>query len=517
MRVFAFVVCAGASFKASGQGSSAGQQYAARGLELAQAGDLKNAEDQLRRAIELSPDNSAFLADLGKILGMQHRFEESNTYFEKALKIDPTNVAVRRDLAANQWQSGHIKEAKQNLDLVLKSSPGDEPTVLLLGMVSENLKDYARAARLLESVPGLVRQRPESIAALARSYYRTGQKQRARDTLGTLLVRPEGPEGVFLGGQIASQEGDDETALKLLTSIKSSYADPAKLAYSIAEIQYHANHFRECQDALLDLIVAGYATSDVYNLLAWCYYRQRKYQETVRAFDQAIDLEPTKESNYLDLGRTLLEHHLYPVALAVAKQGVERMPNSYRAYMLKGMVEAKQGDLTGAVKSYSKAIELNPASPEANFNLGRVQWLAGMIPEAEATFERGTKRFPHDALTYQEYALMLLRRSETGDSTVEPRAVSLLEAAMAQDPSLSEPHYQLGNLWLGKGKVAAALEELERAKKLDPRSSKVHFALSRAYRRGGRTEDASHELELYQKLKTEEDKASAAFSLEPRR
>ena len=133
-----------------------------------------------------------------------------------------------------------------------------------------------------------------------------------------------------------------------------------------------------------------------------------------------------------------------------------------------------------------------------------------MTKEAEGTFERGIRKFPHDAMTYQEFALMLLRLSESGDAVLETRAISLLKAALAQDPSLAEPHYQLGNLWLRKGKIAEALRELEAASILDGRDPRIHYALWRVYRRLGQREKASKELELHRTLQSEEDKAATA-------
>jgi len=492
------------------QQADTAEEHADRGAVLAQAGDLTNAEAEFRRAISLSPENPQFLASLGGILGMEHKLEASIVYFEKALQIDPNNLKTRRDLAATQWQIGQLRQAQQNLERILKSEPSDKSSILLLGMVAENLKDYARAARLLSSVPDMTSQRMDSIVALGRSYYRTGQQQKARDALNTLLTRPTTPEGLFLGGQVASEEGDAETALKLFNSIESTYPDPAKLAYSRAQAQYRAGQFRECEHTLMGLIRTHHETSDYFNLLAWCYYKQGKYQETVQAFDQAIDLEPTNESNYLDLGQTLIEHHLYEVASAVAQRAVERIPNSYRVYMLKGMVEAKQARYMEAIKSYAKAFELNAGSPEANFNLARVQFLAGLPKEAERTFERGIQKFPHDAFTYQEYALMLLRLSETGDAGLEAHAVSLFKGAIAENPSLSEPHYQLGNLWLRKGKASEAIRQLEIAAGLESTDPKIHYALARAYRHLGQDEKAARELELYEKLKSEQGKAASA-------
>jgi len=87
-------------------------------------------------------------------------------------------VTVRRYLAANLWQLHLYPEAKENLKIILRQQPNDKQAQLLLGMVSENMGDYSTAARTLGSVPDEVRKQPESIAALARSYYHLRQTER---------------------------------------------------------------------------------------------------------------------------------------------------------------------------------------------------------------------------------------------------------------------------------------------------------------------------------------------------
>ncbi len=497
--------------EASAPQNKQAQDFADRGLRLAREGDLKNAEAELRRAVELDPEDPEYLSDLGVILGMERKLEEADRYFEKALQLDPNNVVIRRDLAANLWQLYHLHEAKQHLERLLRIDPKDEQSILLLGMVSENLKDYARAAHLLGSVPSLVRERPESIAALATSYYQTGSKEKARQTLDALVGYPAGPTGVFLGGQVALKAQDYETAEKLFLSIRSTYPDRAALTYSLALAQYHAKQFDKSERSLLDLISTGHGTSDAYNLLGWCCEKQNRTKEAIQALEHAINADPSKEANYLDVGRIAMAHRLLPFALKVETQAVEQIPTSAQVYLLKGMVEWRMGQFTDAIRSYTRAGQLNPALADANLGRAVSQAAAGMTKEAKATFELGLKRFPGDAQHYLEYARVLLKLAETGDASAESRAVSLLEKAIALDTSLAAAHYELGNLHLKKGRNAEALRELERAASLDPENSKTHYALARVTRRLGRAEEASKELRIYQKLEAAEEKSVSGF------
>ena len=76
---------------------------------------------------------------------MEKKFAESNAIFKKVLAVTP-DVTVRRYLAANLWQMHHYPEARENLQILLKQAPKDNQSRLLLGMVSENMKDYTKAA-----------------------------------------------------------------------------------------------------------------------------------------------------------------------------------------------------------------------------------------------------------------------------------------------------------------------------------------------------------------------------------
>jgi len=486
-------------------------QYAEQGLRLAQSGDLIKAEAYLRRALELAPENSAYLADLGGILGLEQKLEESTVYLSKALHLDPHNSEARRNLAASQWELGRLEEAKSNLEIVLKEKPGDLPATLILGMVCESLKDYTQAAKLLTSVPGLVASRPESIVALARSYYNTGQKEKAQGTLHSLLAtatRPGWYAGIFSGGIAAANARDYATAEVLFSSIRTVYPDQAVLSYNLALAQYSSGDYRASQRTLLEAVDAGHQTSEILNLLAWCYQKQNEPREAVKAFERAIDHDPTAESNRLDLVTALFDDGLSQEALAAAKQTTHTLPGSSAAFRLQGLIELRLGHFTEAIASYGRAVELKSSDPEAVLGLAVAQSSAGFTAQAAATYEQALRRFPSDTRFYVRYAALLLTPSASNAEASESQAETLLRHAIALHASVFEAHYQLGNLALRKGNAREALEEFTTAARLRPDNPKVHFALQRTYRRLGRTEDARRELALYQQSSNAHDAAN---------
>ncbi|HET9177663.1 MAG TPA: tetratricopeptide repeat protein [Terriglobia bacterium] len=488
------------------------QQHVAHATALVQQGDLKNAEAELRQAAKLTPDDPACLAFLGAVLGMEQKLPESTSYLEKALRLNPLDVRTRRNLASNQFQMGQFQAARQNLERILKAEPGETTSTLLLGMVDEELKDYHTALPLLESVPQEVQKHSKAQVALARCYYQTGKSEKAREVLRGLENHSEGPEGIFLGGQVADQAGDYDLAEHLFRSIEATYPDKASLGYNIALAQYHAGHFRESRATLQRLLDAGHETSDIDDLMAWCEFKQDHVKQAVALMDRAIGLDPSRESNYLDVGLMLLHDNRYNGALVAARKAVQVAPHSYKAYRFLGLAQYKLGELKAAEKTYAQAVELNPKDQQSLLGLASAQVDDGRIDEAEATFERIISYFPKDPDLYLQYGRMLLTYRGANGSKIEDRAIALLRKALTLDPSLAEAHYLLGNLELTKGDTGRALPELELAVKLDPKPSGAHYALARAYLRMGRQEEGMEQMRLFQQLKGKEKKGDTTLA-----
>ena len=483
------------------------QAHADLGLQLARSGNLERAEAELRQAVDLEPRNPEFLSALGTLLAMDKKLEESTTIFRRALQVAPNNSTVRRYLAANLWQLHNYSEAKKHLHILLQQQPKDAPSRLLLGMVSENTQDYATAAKMLGSVPDEVLKQPESIAALARSYYHLQKPDQARATLRLLSGDTK---AVLVGAEIADQGGDYDEAERLLQQAGASTADSGALEYRRALVQYHAGRFAECQRTLQPLIESTNVTSQVYNLLGWCYHRQNEAKRAVEAFERAISLAPGDESNYLDLGRILLAHNFLPVALDLATSATTQFPNSAPVFNLRGLVESRSLQFTDAIHSYAHAVQLDGGNVDSRLGLARTQVSAGLISDATLTFNAAIQRFPKEAGLKVAYAELLLKQADAGDAVANARAEKMLKLALAIDASNAEALYKLGNLELNDGRLVEACKNLQRAVTLSPQSSEVHFALARAYRRLKRTNDAAKEMNLYKGLKELESQAPKA-------
>src|SRR5215467_6587235 len=130
----------------SGRQEEPAEAHWAEGLSLAQGGQLPAAEEQLRTAVSLKPGNAKYLSSLATVLALQKKFEESDSWFEKALRLDPADLLSRRHLSANLWQLHRYSEAKRQLERILRADPRDSQSRLLLGLVAEKTGDFSESA-----------------------------------------------------------------------------------------------------------------------------------------------------------------------------------------------------------------------------------------------------------------------------------------------------------------------------------------------------------------------------------
>jgi len=107
-----------------------GQSHLERGYSLAQSGDLKAAEAELRLAVKEAPNDPQALAILGIALSQQGKLTEATPYLERALKIEPGDTNARYNLALNQLRLGKPAAALANLARVVREHAECSPCLL---------------------------------------------------------------------------------------------------------------------------------------------------------------------------------------------------------------------------------------------------------------------------------------------------------------------------------------------------------------------------------------------------
>lgn len=123
------------------------EAYALRGLVYAALGDNGPAEDNLRRALELNPQDGATMNSYGWFLCQRERYAESEAMFQKAL-VQPQYRDARRTQHARGVclsRAGRWLEAEGALSRAYELDPGNPDVGFNLAEVLLQRQEYERA------------------------------------------------------------------------------------------------------------------------------------------------------------------------------------------------------------------------------------------------------------------------------------------------------------------------------------------------------------------------------------
>jgi len=174
------------------------------------------------------------------------------------------------------------------------------------------------------------------------------------------------------------------------------------------------------------LVVERPGFADGYLLLARIARDQRRPEEAIRHYEQALEAGARRADVLGDLGSVL-------VSVGRADEAMAR---------------------------YREALEIDPGHVESHNNLGNALLSAGRVAEALPHYQRALESRPDSAETHLNAAIAYLRLGRTGT------AIDHLSRSVATRPDARAEH-TLGRALLLEGRAAPALEAFGRAHRLD--------------------------------------------------
>ena len=256
-------------------------------------------------------------------------------------------------------------------------------------------------------------------------------------------------------------------------------------------------------------------------IVGLAYFRDGAFEDQAREFGDLLALAPLDETSYVAMKDALLDSDLTELAEAVLRRGSERFPQSrlMRYHMAEVLAESgrnrealdlfvEAGEMAGppdldptaeirqhgfiyqrvgdmhtslfefdeALEAYTRALQIDPATPGGRIALGKMYFASNRLEEALEELNRAAR----------------IRGEETGVEPGLAEAVRLVDD-LALDMALAEVNLALGNL-------AEAVSAAERALELDPSDPQAHYLRGRALIRLGDPEEGARELEEFARL-----------------
>jgi predicted CXXCH cytochrome family protein len=193
--------------------------------------------------------------------------------------------------------------------------------------------------------------------------------------------------------------------------------------------------------------------------------------EAKAELNRAAQLSPNDPHIWFELSRIDSEQGRFQIAVTGLRKAIALNPDFPDFHNSLGVNLAALGATDPAESAYRDALRIDPWHAAAHANLARLLAEKGDREQAIHYFEKANRLQPGNAPNLYEHALTLVQLNRFEESQKQ------VEAAIAADPNLAEPHELLGGLHSRKSEPNLALAEFESAVRLKPEFSRAQLDL----------------------------------------
>jgi tetratricopeptide (TPR) repeat protein len=450
-------------------------------VNLAEHGDQEHAMALTSALLERHPEFVQALKVQGMLLENAGRSQEAALAYEKALKLAPEDPELLFQVGLDRLMTADKDGAIDLLLRGLKVSPGNGKALYFLAQAYQEKGDEDQA---LKAIKECLKAEPESALVwqkLGEILSNMGENATAEQwLLKAAHADPTLKRIDFDIGVASFRDGDISTAESY--AAKAAEIDPndLKVITVLAAVKLKLSNWEDAQAIFKRILSAK--PDDVSSLLGvgQCELELKDYAAAADSFQRVLQLDPTRITAHAYLSRALAKLHradeakheaeLYQNLMEQNASGPSKQQldyengilnqiaqlllenreadalrlaqSSYKAssvsagsgYAMLGSVYLAMHRLDDAQRVLTRALDIDPKTPEANTYLGRLALLQGDPAGAERDFQLELSLYPSHSLARAEMGEVRYRQERWAEAaeffvnsrTTVPRLLLLL-------------------------------------------------------------------------------------------
>jgi predicted Zn-dependent protease len=402
----------------------------------------------------------------------------------------------RLERAAALIGDNRLPEAEQQLNSILKTTPGDALALNLLGTVRAKQGRLDEAEALFVRAVRADRAFVGAHMNLAYLYVLKGVPEKTASELKEVLrLDPGNADASYKLARLLLSQGRLDECVRLVEDERAANRLTPALAVVLGDAYLKKGDAGRAEESYQ--LVLGTQSGNADALLGMALVSQAKGDANAAALYLSRVKETLADSPELLYGFAVVavKSGLFDDARAALERAARLRPEEPAYLVALGAVWLKKLDLFEAERVFRQALQLRPDDARAQMYLGYTLLKQKRYPEAREWLEKSTGKDGAAPETF--YYLGLVAQEQNEDA----RAVEFFETAVRLQPTFAAAHVALGSVYLKLKNYARARVALEAGVKLNPDDSKAHYNLARLYAQLKEPQRAQAEMAIVEKLK----------------
>jgi len=392
------------------------------------------AVQELTEVVKNKPDDPIARYNLGRALMAQGNLALSTGQFEESIKLRPSLIPPRFHLADIGIETRRFDQSLRYANDILALQPND-PEARLRRAMSEQGLDRLKEAR--EDLNNLIKEQPKFVDAQLQLGFLDIREKRLREAteLFQKLYQPGDKDVRPLQALVQALElgGQSDKAIKLLSDELKSAPDSVAIRLDLAATAAKAEKLDLAIDQYQQLASSNPKAAVLQFYLGELYDKKGEKDRALASLQKAVQLDPKDTTIAMRLSSVLDQAGRKEEAIAVYRKLLKLQPDNPMALNNLAFLMADSGNnLEEALKLAEQAKRKMPQQPVVDDTIGWIYLKKGMPQSAMQVFGTLTRQQPANSTYHYHYGLSLLKHGDKQKGEIE------LRLALASHPSKVE-------------------------------------------------------------------------------
>ena len=452
-------------------------QYLERGKEFLNNGQLDEALNEFKKAIEIEPNLADAHNGLGVVYFNQGNLDAAITEYKEAIRIKPDYAKAHNNFGVVYFNQGNLDAATAEYKEAIRIKPDYADAHYSLGLVYFNQGKLDDATAEYKEA---IRIKPDYANAhynLGLVYFNQGKLDDATaEYKEAIRIEPDYAHYAHYGlGLVYSHQGKLDAAIAEYKEAIRINPDYVEGHYGLGNVYFDQGNLNDAITEYEEAIRINPDYADAHNNLGNVYYNQGKLDDAIDEYKEAIRINSDYAMAHYNLGNVYLNQGKLDDTIAEYKEAIRINPDYADAHNNLGNVHLNQGNLDAAITEYKEAIRINPELAVAHASIGVVFAQKGMFDDAISACRRAIEIDPNSEVAHRNLGVSYAMIGR------EQEAIESLKQAIRIKPDFVDAYNRLSGIYGKFGRFKEAIETSKQAISIKPDYAEAHMNLGMTY------------------------------------
>ena len=424
-------------------------------------GDSKVAISEAIEATRMKPERMEAFTHLGMLYAQSGDVRNAEENLKKAEALDG-GIAATMTLGEFYEQNRRWSDATNEFQAAINRAPGNPVPRAALATVYMNQGQDALAEKILADTKGQLKDNPAAYRMLGDYYLGRGNNEKAIAEFSELAKQhPRDPQvrKTYIQLLLLNNRVDEATSLSE-DLLKNAPQDVEALVLK-GEIELRRGKADDSIQTLQKVLHAAPENAFAHYQMGLALQQRGKSQEAQKELREAVRYSPSLYEAWRALGENAVQRGDWEGLHSIAVELKKTAPRSPEGYLFDATARMNQNDAASAEADLNRLIIIAPDRALGYVKLGQLRVIQKKLDEAAKLFRQGLSREPQSLEALEGLMDVDFRNNKPTEG------LQMVQAAIEENPSNSKLYVLQAQALIKNKQQKEAEQALERATQLD--------------------------------------------------